>query len=336
MNGIAAMKRLKEELPSCKMVVISGYDEFRYAQEAIRLQVEDYILKPVNPEKLHQLLLEVHESLEKEITQQTYLRQAKSQLKKNYNQLMIRFFIDWIEEQLVQDEITEQLAFLDLPVEKPVQYMIIKWPEYHQNQTYMQENDRQVYLFAIENIVKELLEGKQAVVFRDRIHLLNVCLWDTIPQELIKKIEASIKEYLDITVLQHVVQVEGEITDLHIAYENCKEEVDSKLRISPIVKEAQEYVHEHYLDPSITLEKVAAALHISTVYLSRMMKQELGISYVGLLTQMRINKAADLLKTTDMTIRDISEFVGYDSQHYFSTTFKKITGVSPKQFKHAE
>jgi two-component system, response regulator YesN len=63
------------------------------------------------------------------------------------------------------------------------------------------------------------------------------------------------------------------------------------------------------------------------------MKQELGISYSGLLTQMRIDKAVNLLKTTDMSIREIADKVGYESQHYFSTIFKKLVGVSPKQFK---
>ncbi|MGJ9384507.1 response regulator transcription factor [Salipaludibacillus sp. CF4.18] len=334
MNGFIAMKQLKEQLPNCKMLVISGYDEFSYAQEAIRLHVEDYLLKPVNPEKLLILLMEIKEKLDIEVNKEVYLKQAASQIKKNQAQMKRRFFQDWIERNLSSDEIKEQLHFIDLPVSSPKQYMVIRWPEYHQNQTYMQENDRQIFLFAIENIVEEKLAAEMSAVFRDQSNLFNVCLWETVDNDQMKEIEAAILKYLKIKVYWHIedVDVDG-LTNLYKTYEMCKSKVDKQIRVSPIVKEAQLYVQQNYQDSSLTLERVAEQLHVSSVYLSRMMKQELAISYVGLLTQMRINKATDLLKTTDMSIRAIAEEVGFDSQHYFSTTFKKMVGVSPNQFK---
>ncbi|RKL66643.1 DNA-binding response regulator [Salipaludibacillus neizhouensis] len=334
MNGFIAMKQLKEQLPNCKMLVISGYDEFSYAQEAIRLHVEDYLLKPVNPEKLQILLMEIKEKLDIEVNKEVYLKQAASQIKKNQAQMKRRFFQDWIERNLSSDEIKEQLHFIDLPVSSPKQYMVIRWPEYHQNQTYMQENDRQIFLFAIENIVEEKLAAEMSAVFRDQSNLFNVCLWETVDNDQMKEIEEAILKYLKIKVYWHIEDVDvDDLTNLYKTYEMCKLKVDKQIRVSPIVKEAQLYVQQNYQDSSLTLERVAEQLHVSSVYLSRMMKQELAISYVGLLKQMRINKATDLLKTTDMSIRAIAEEVGFDSQHYFSTTFKKMVGVSPNQFK---
>ncbi|WP_226035162.1 response regulator transcription factor [Aquibacillus saliphilus] len=333
MNGINAMKKLKEQLPDCKMLVITGYDEFHYAQEAIRLQVEDYLLKPVNPEKLQDLLLELKQKLDIEVDQKAYLKQAANQLKKNYAQLQERFFQEWIEGQLAKEEIIEQLQFLSYPATSPEQYIVIRWPEYHRSQSFMQENDRQVLLFAIENIVKEILGSEKAAVFRDRAHLLNVCLWQQVSNEQIEKIEESVQKYLNIAVYWYKAEVNEDLTDIYKVYDWCKMEIEKQIRISPIAKQAKTFVEQNYQDSSLTLDRVADALHVSTVYLSRMMKQELGISYVGLLTQLRINKAADLLKTTDMTMRDIAEEIGFESQHYFSTTFKKKVGISPMQFK---
>jgi two-component system, response regulator YesN len=333
MNGLAAMKHLRDELAHCKMVVISGYDEFHYAQEAIRLQVEDYLLKPVNPEKLKKVLIELKQQLDVEVQQESFLKQAENQIKKNHLQLKERFFQEWIAGQLTSNEIKEQLQFLELSVEKPVQYLVIRLPDYHNNRTYLQENDRQNYLFAFESIVTKSLEKIKAAVFRDRSHFLNVCLWERMNSEQMAEVEAMIKKDLNINVLWHLEDVNEDLSDLYHVYARCKEAVDKKTRISPIVKQAQIFVQKHYQDSSLTLERVAVELHVTTVYLSRIMKQELGISYSGLLTQMRIDKAVNLLKTTDMSIREIADQVGYESQHYFSTTFKKLVGVSPKRFK---
>jgi two-component system, response regulator YesN len=333
MNGLAAMEHLRDKLPHCKMVVISGYDEFRYAQEAIRLQVEDYLLKPVNQGKLKKLLLELKQQLEDEVQQKSFLKQAENQIKKNYLQLKERFFQDWIAGQLTSNEIKEQLQFLDLSVNKPVQYLVIRLPDYHNNKTYLQENDRQNYLSEFENRVTKSLEKIQAAVFRDRSNLLNACLWERVTSEQMAEVEALIKKDLNINVFWHLEDVVEDLSCLYKVYARCKDAVDKKTRISPIVKQAQIYVQKHYQDSSLTLERMAVELHVTTVYLSRMMKQELGISYIGLLTKMRINKAVDLLKTTDMSIREIADQVGYESQHYFSTTFKKLVGVSPKRFK---
>ncbi|WP_186576032.1 response regulator transcription factor [Aquibacillus kalidii] len=333
-NGINAMKEITNHLPNCQMVIITGYDDFRYAQEAIRLRVKDYLLKPVNPGKLQDLVLELKGKLESERNQESYLKQAANQIQKNHAQLKERFFQDWIKGKLASTEIVEQLTFLNLPTTLPIQYLVVRWPEYHQNQTHMQESDRQVFFFAIENIVEEILGSNNTAVFRDDSHLLNVCAWERVTSEQLIKLTEAVQNYLNINVFCHVEEIgNGELSELRKAYKLSKLQVDKQSKLSPVVKKVQSYIQDHYNDSSLTLGKVADEFHVSMEYLSRILKQELGISYVGLLTQMRINKAIDLLKTTDMTIREIAEEVGYDSQHYFSTAFKKTMGISPKQFK---
>jgi two-component system response regulator YesN len=64
-----------------------------------------------------------------------------------------------------------------------------------------------------------------------------------------------------------------------------------------------------------------------------MIKQELNTTFSSLVTQMRIQKAVQLLTSTDKPILEIAEQCGYDTQHYFSTAFKKVIGVSPNQYR---
>jgi two-component system response regulator YesN len=95
-------------------------------------------------------------------------------------------------------------------------------------------------------------------------------------------------------------------------------------------------VREHFADSQLSLEGVAKAIGVSPVYLSRLFKQELGTTFVTLLTQMRISKAMQLLGSTGQTVAEIGESVGYESQHYFSTAFKKVVGVSPNRYRRSE
>ncbi|KPC99726.1 Arabinose operon regulatory protein [Geobacillus sp. BCO2] len=113
----------------------------------------------------------------------------------------------------------------------------------------------------------------------------------------------------------------------------CKEQMVEESRLSPIVRRARQYIQKHFSQSDLTLESVAQFLHVSPVYLSRMIKQELGISFIHLLTKIRMEKAAELLLSTELPIHEISERVGYDTQHYFSTAFKKVMGVSPNQYR---
>ncbi|MDI3410153.1 AraC family transcriptional regulator [Bacillus sonorensis] len=95
------------------------------------------------------------------------------------------------------------------------------------------------------------------------------------------------------------------------------------LDVSPVVARAREYMQKHFAERSFSLKQTADALQVSPVYLSRMMKRELGVTFIQLLTEMRMQKAVHLLKTTALPIHDIAEQTGYDTQHYFSTVFKK-------------
>ena len=79
----------------------------------------------------------------------------------------------------------------------------------------------------------------------------------------------------------------------------------------------------------------AKLFNVSKEYLCRKFKEAHGVSMVTYLNQLRINRAKELLCTTDCSISDIASQVGYDDDKYFSTLFKKFTSVSPSRYRHS-
>ena len=67
MDGLTLSAKIRQKYPSIKIIIFSGFDDFEYAQQAIKLNVTEYILKPVNVEELTEILTRVHENLEEEI-----------------------------------------------------------------------------------------------------------------------------------------------------------------------------------------------------------------------------------------------------------------------------
>lgn len=332
MHGMELMKRLREQLPGCKIIVITGHDEFSYAQESIRLQVNDYILKPAEPKQLMQVLRGVRDELESEKQQSQHLQQASRQLQKNFPLLRERFCQEWLDGNLSQAEIREQLQFLQLPPQRPERIGIIRW-RWEGQHPGMKENERQLFLFAIENIITELLEPYIKVIFRDTAGLVVALLWDDAGEQVFAGVEGAVRSNLKIAVEVGTRLVQGEITELASAYRSCRVALAKEQPLSPLVRRAKQYIQEHYSEYGLTLEGMAGQLLASPVYLSRLFKQELGESFGMYLTQIRIRRAAQLLHSTELSIHEVAEQSGYETQHYFSTAFKRQTGVSPLQFR---
>ncbi|QDH20153.1 response regulator [Saccharibacillus brassicae] len=333
LNGIALMRRLREQLPDCRFVIITGHDEFDYAREGIRLGVEDYMLKPVNPDLLQGILRRVKESLDNQAKQAGYLKLASEQIRRNIPLLKARFGQEWAEGRLGEEEIEERLAFLELPSASPAQLCVVRWAERESAQSMLRESDRQLYAFAIENIASELAGDRRNLLVRDSAGLLLLFLWDAAEDDLAASIERSVRRFLKIAVNAHAQPLRGGASSVPDAYRQCRDAVYKDAQLSPLVRRAREYLGDCYGDPELTLESAARALQVSPVYLSRILKKELGDSFVALLTHTRIRKSIELLNATELSICEIAQRSGYDSQHYFSTSFKKVIGVSPNQYR---
>lgn len=94
----------------------------------------------------------------------------------------------------------------------------------------------------------------------------------------------------------------------------------------------QEYVQEHYKE-KLTLGQVAEALNISQGYLSSSFKKQYGSGFSEYVAEVKVRKAQELIATHQYLMYEVSDMVGFDTQYYFSTVFKKVTGCSPKEYE---
>ena len=91
------------------------------------------------------------------------------------------------------------------------------------------------------------------------------------------------------------------------------------------------YLNENY-EKDISLTKLAEVFHLNASYISYLIKLETGLTYSQYLTELRIGKAKELLKTTNLSLTEICEAVGFNDYFYFIKKFKKVVGVTPGHY----
>ena len=94
----------------------------------------------------------------------------------------------------------------------------------------------------------------------------------------------------------------------------------------------EDYLEKHY-HQEIALEQLAEYLHFNPNYTSSLFKKIFGKTFISYLTDMRMEKAKSLLKREELRIYEVARMVGYEDERYFQKTFKKITGVTPKEYQ---
>ena len=114
MDGIALSKMVKKELPSTRIIIISGFDDFTYAQEAISIGVDNYLLKPITKDKLAQVMAEAKAKLDAEQERDNYLEQFTEESQEYEQFSRVRFFNQLVSGALSVTEVYEKSAELGL------------------------------------------------------------------------------------------------------------------------------------------------------------------------------------------------------------------------------
>lgn len=92
------------------------------------------------------------------------------------------------------------------------------------------------------------------------------------------------------------------------------------------------YINEHYLE-NICIRDISRKFNVNANYLSHLFKKEEGMAFTEYITDLRINYACTLLKTTRMPVAEVAEKTGFNDYYYFTRVFKKITGKTPTAFR---
>lgn len=111
--------------------------------------------------------------------------------------------------------------------------------------------------------------------------------------------------------------------------------VGTKKLDSQLVKDIKQYIHSNY-HQEITLQHIADRFFISRENVSRKFKQVSSENLSDYLSNLRIDKAKQLLRNSDLRLSQISTMVGFQDEKYFSRVFKKVTGMTPREYRKSD
>ena len=119
MDGLELARRLKENWPNIRIIIFSGFDEFEYAKEAVRLQAEEYILKPVNSEELQKVFARIRASLDKEQEERQNVRKLETYYQESLPLMQEGFFTSLLEGRITGREFERTVQDLQIPADSP-------------------------------------------------------------------------------------------------------------------------------------------------------------------------------------------------------------------------
>lgn len=147
------------------------------------------------------------------------------------------------------------------------------------------------------------------------------CIYREMIQEL-QLCRANYEELLSLTLMRFFIMINRFIDEGKKSGSDIQNEIER----------ATHYFNENYNKP-INIDEYAESRHISTCWFIRSFKQILKVTPMQYILSLRMANAQSLLETTEDSISEIAEAVGYDNPLYFSRIFRKNIGVSPSEYR---
>ncbi len=462
MDGLQLSKIVREQMPRVKIIILSGHDEFEYAQAAVKLGATEYLLKPISSGDLLKALKRIGIQLDKERKERENYTELQEQSRGNQVLLRDKFLLRLVMGGISSAEAIEQSKQFGLNI--VAQYYLVlllkielcddsnpfDYYEYQRveraissqvnnnlNILHIKKDLDELVLLLIGNDPIQLQQdgGNLAKSIKREVEKENICnlaigmgtprqrLGDihgsfvealtkvkggALPShsvdsnkdvnhiELLQLDRSALENYLKFGTLQDydkyyfthlqsvseeslrsdlirnyllvdvvltitqfignlggkVDQIIPEINDIEdllksVSDTNQMNEMLKKLVVSALIfrdskvnherskliQKAKLYIDAHFSDPDLKMNQVAAKFNISSGHFSTVFSQEIGETFRDYISNLRINRAKELLRSTDLKTSEISTQVGYNDSHYFSTIFKKNTGLPPQQFR---
>jgi len=152
----------------------------------------------------------------------------------------------------------------------------------------------------------------------------------------IDKLVADVNEIENmLNQIKSIEQIKTEMTRIFtsaVTFRNSQANHERAL----IVQQAKAYIDNHFVDPELKMNLVALKFNISPSHFSTIFHQEIGVTFRDYIGKLRINRAKELLRTTNLKCSDVGYKSGFNDSHYFSHVFKKKTGLPPRQFREQD
>ncbi|KRF42163.1 response regulator [Paenibacillus sp. Soil787] len=232
MDGLEVSRYLFEHYPHTKIIILTGYDEFEYAQEALKLKVHDYILKPNTADELHEILSKVKADLDDENRKVEDLSKLKQQLRESLPLVRERFLNQLVTGNIRGGKLEDKLAYLDIDLSLSRSHYVvavIDVDDHGELQRFYPESESELLYFAVCNISLEIIaREKNGIVFQNNSEKTIVILYgenvETLREEalrILEEINLSVKEYLRFTVSIGVGDICTSLNKIHLSHKRA-------------------------------------------------------------------------------------------------------------------
>lgn len=333
LNGLQFIEKLKEISPRALVVIITGYDSFEYAREALKLGAFEYLLKPVMEDSFDEMITRVSEQLERERNENKYLEWAKNTLLQNRGYLAANFLQKALEGHFTEEETRERARYLGM--ELPEKFAVTAVRLEHQKTADVKgEWTDDLLFFVAQNVANEIFNAGDSVGSFENGYgdLVVLSRQSSEAEGQLEHYRSLMENYAPVKCI--MVQRMGEgLLRLPEVYQEAVARLAEIVGVSSVIKEVKAYVEQNYWREDFSLQDAADYVNLSVQYMSLLFRKEMGVTFVDYLTSVRIRKSIDLFQDEELKIYEIAERVGYATQHYFSNVFKKNLGVSPAEYR---
>lgn len=349
MTGIELIEKAIVELKNPPLfVVLSGYDEFSYVRDTMKFGAFNYLLKPIKKDELNGIIEEAKDKLIAIKNKEEILNKSVEVLKKDLFKNILfsnkdienRNVTPLLEDMQLDENYIYKLIVIDKSnkINSNLISVFLKtlsdiYSEIENSIFYYKDSIYLVFYINIKEcintneIIKNIVESTDIFVENN----MNVYILETIDEvwklrrqaSLVKKVKENILK--DIKPSKYLLDNEEKISEVFIE--------NSDSNNITVIKLAKEYIINNF-NKNITLKDVADEVFLSQNYLSELFKKEIGEGFYDFLSKYRIKKAKEILITTNLRVYEIAQKVGYNDSITFGRVFKKITGVTPNNFRN--
>lgn len=241
MDGLCLTKTIHESYPTVKTVILTGYDDFKFAQQAIKYGVADYILKPVLPEDIEELLEKLKSRIDSEIAQKEDIVRLRQHYSESLPIIRDKFLSLIITGRQDEKEIKQKIEYLNLKIEGDIFVAAAASidPSSFKNNVF-EENDIELVKFALFNISQEIVEKHSfgEVFFHDDNLIFLAGFREQDYNEVLSKtfsvldeIRQSTEKYLKITITAGIGRIGRSLAFLKESYKSAVTALEYKLVI---------------------------------------------------------------------------------------------------------
>lgn len=323
MSGIEMIEWLDSIAYPGKVIFITGFDDYSFMRKAIKHNSFDYLLKPIDAEPFNHTLAEAVKSWANEEVDRKYKETGV------YDDVK-RLRINQIVTEACLGEFFDlaEIASL-LPAADEYDLSLISFYQMHHSAPYIQRLAEELEHQEWGNAFELQNDHSLCLVITVKGVWLSVEEWISqqfdIPVRLVDGESLMSLECLSISYMALQMKLE----DQHFRAIHRLNDLDNACRMRNIVH----YVDTYYME-ELTLEKLSNRFFLSREHISRKFKQETGMTLSKYMTKLRIDQAKSRLRESDESILSISQMLGYQDEKYFSKLFKKVTGLTPFEYRN--